>query len=473
MLCSFPTLLGAIALTITSAPYLAHAQFGTGGVCGGQLVSGSGTYYDVVQTPTLTYLTMKNILPTYNQTESYVLYCTDFPPESNALIAIGAPANAEMFKLPLGNVMVDDTFTSSYIELIGLGNNITILSNPQNIVSPCLQQRVSTGSITAVDSANYAAQYESISAAFRYVQDPGQKKDIWMPHTIDIEPLARLENLKAVSLFFNAGLKGEEVYNQIKSAYETHKNNMAGIPQANKKRIAWVRYNLELKRWQLRNSRLTRAIIQDAGGIPFPLSGNVEADDIFITAPNMKILVLNAHVLIDQTEYPSGTNRLKSFRETSGFTETEAIPILANWKYFSLDYTTSATGSNDYNYRGAARPDLLLQDMIRAQYESYQPALGPNFNFLRKNVAGEGGISLSAADCTPTAYNAAPITIVASGAFTAYDAPPAPPTGGGVFGSDGSGSEDGENKPQSKTGIIVGVIVAAVVLGAGFAFAFF
>lgn len=134
----------------------------------------------------------------------------------------------------------------------------------------------------------------------------------------------------------------------------------------------------------------------------------------------------------------------------------------------------------DYNYRVAGRPDLLLKDMIRAQYPSYLPSVG-NFTFLNVKWGNSGtdGVVFNATGCgvpDPFRFNDAPynndnIMAVPTGNFTDYYPAPAPPTGGGMYGSfDGTSSSNGK---KSSVGIVVGVIVAAVVMAAGFAFAFF
>lgn len=109
------------------------------------------------------------------------------------------------------------------------------------------------------------SQYGSVEAAFRMYQNIAQPKDIWMPHTVDIEPLDRADYTRAVSLFFNQGQLGEGVYDKIKLAYGTHRLNMAAIPQDFKRRIGWIKYDFSLEHWTLRNSKFTRAIIKDAG----------------------------------------------------------------------------------------------------------------------------------------------------------------------------------------------------------------
>lgn len=77
----------------------------------------------------------------------------------------------------------------------------------------------------------------------------------------------------------------------------------------------------------------------------------------------------------------------------------------------------------------------------------------------------------------PFSFNNAPyfnndiLTIPVGGVQDLSPAPP-PPTGGGMYGSyDGAPSSAGKSK--SKIGIVVGVLVAATVMSAGFAFAFF
>ncbi|KAG0029305.1 hypothetical protein BGZ82_008027 [Podila clonocystis] len=476
MLGSFPSIVAAIALAI-AAP-LAHAQSEPGGFCGGQLTD-QGVFFKFKQTPDFTVLTMTNNDNNISKNETYILYCNEKPGVSGVSKVIEAGLvgdSLEYFRIPLNKTMVDDTFTSTYIELIGQRNAISILSNPAKVVSPCLQKGITDKTITAM--LDDGTQYAQVDAAFRMQQNAAQLKDIWMPHTVDIEPLYRADYIRAVSLFFNQGQEGQKVYDQIKKAYETHALNMVAVPKAFKRRIGWITYDLNAKHWLLRNSKFTKTIIKDAGGISFPLNGDSIQDFLQLTEPEVKLVILNSNVLIDQTEYPSGWDRMKHIRKSAGFSDVEDIPVLSNSMIFSLDYTRNDAGSSDYNYRVAGRPDLLLKDMIRAQYPTYQPTIG-NFTFfnVKYGNSGTGGVTFNATDCgkvDPFTFNDAPynndntIITVPPEQFLDYGIAPAPPTGGGMY-----GSYDGSEGKKSNVGIIVGVIVAAVVMAAGFAFAFF
>lgn len=126
----------------------------------------------------------------------------------------------------------------------------------------------------------------------------------------------------------------------------------------------------------------------------------------------------------------------------------------------------------------AARPDLLLKDMIRSQYPTYQPSIG-FFTFLNKNYgfSTPNGIVYSATNCSlPTAsINNAPyfnegILPIPIGSVPDVSPAPPPASGSGIY---GSCSDAGAGKSKSNIGIIVGVIVAATVMATGFAFAFF
>lgn len=222
-------------------------------------------------------------------------------------------------------------------------------------------------------------QYNNTDAAFREDQHPEQLKDIWMPHSVDIEPLARADYIRAVSLFFGQGATGQTVFGQIAAAYNQHQANMGGIPKPSKRRIGWIRYDFSINRWTLRNSKFTSAIIQDAGndfstllwdffpavtntvgvflpigGIPFPLCGTT-SDNSILTTDEIRTLILNSQVLIDQTEYPSTVrNKMAYLRQTAGFDAVEPIPVLDNSNIYSLDLTTN-TGGSSGNVRRSKR----------------------------------------------------------------------------------------------------------------------
>jgi hypothetical protein len=101
--------------------------------------------------------------------------------------------------------------------------------------------------------------------AFRENEDVAQVKDVWVPMSIEVAPLLRVEYIKAVSLFFNNGVQASATYNKIIEAYNNVKADMANIPQENKRHIGWVKYDFSRSTWTLRNTPFTRGIIQDAG----------------------------------------------------------------------------------------------------------------------------------------------------------------------------------------------------------------
>ncbi|KAF9420463.1 hypothetical protein BGZ94_009112 [Podila epigama] len=471
MVSLYTSIVGAITLTLAAAPFLTqvHAQVV---LCGGVAGPVNGAFFSYQPMNTFGVLSMWD--DGHSKNESYVLHCSPEKPESFALVPFPAAQGAEFFHIPLKKVMVAENYTSSYFELLGTNwdttiilDTITILEDPQDIVSPCLQQRFLSGQITAVDASNYANQYAAIDAAFRQDQDLAQPKDIWMRHAIDIEPLARAEYIKAVSFFFDAGLEGIKIYDRIKGVYETHKNNLATLNANNKKRVAWLYYDFGLKRWKLRNSKFTRAIITDAGGIPARI-GDSEQDDTFIDQNLVKGLMLDAHVIIDQTEFPKSIlpiKQLETWKELAGFQAGEAFT--ATRRVFTLDHTVSPQGISDYKFRVAARPDLLLRDVIRAMYPGYGQNEEQSFTFLHSGF-GYGGLAprtYRPEDCAKNDYNNGdiktfPVLMYVEQALTE------PPTSVYFGGSN-------EEKPFSKVGIIVGVIVAATVMSSAFAFAFF
>lgn len=82
------------------------------------------------------------------------------------------------------------------------------------------------------------------------------------------------------------------------------------------------------------------------GGIPFPLCGTV-GDNTMLTTDEIRTLILNSQVLIDQTEYPSTVlSPMAYIRQTAGFSAVEPIPVLDNAKVFSLDLTINTGGSS-------------------------------------------------------------------------------------------------------------------------------
>lgn len=108
-------------------------------------------------------------------------------------------------------------------------------------------------------------QFDAVSVGFRENKDISQPKDVWVPMSVEVEPLLRVQYIKAVSLFFNSGFQSSITYDTIIGTYNNLKLDMSRIPQGNKKRIGWVKYDFTQNSWTLRNTNFTRGIIRDAG----------------------------------------------------------------------------------------------------------------------------------------------------------------------------------------------------------------
>lgn len=148
-------------------------------------------------------------------------------------------------------------------QLAGGQDKIRVLEDPQNIISPCLQDKVQKHEIDPLQIGNLT-QYAAVDVGFRPLKS-AEPKDVWVPMSVEVAPLLRVEYIKAVSLFFNNGTQASITYDTIIGSYNNLKNNMNNIPEANKRRIGWVKYNFVQKSWTLRNTAFTRGIIKDAG----------------------------------------------------------------------------------------------------------------------------------------------------------------------------------------------------------------
>ncbi|KAK3817215.1 MAG: hypothetical protein J3Q66DRAFT_182241 [Benniella sp.] len=473
----FFTLAASLALTLLSVVVQAQNQCGQGITANGTLGTFKVFYYD-----TFTQVTIySHNVP--GQSQTYVLYC-DAAPTDVELQSKGISTSVNKFKVPLQNVGVGGvggaggTFSSSYIELAGHRNQIKALYQPQDVISPCLQQMVETKAIAPL--SNEFNQDNGLDGIFVPVFTYGPK-DIWIPGVTNVDPLMRIEYITAVSLFFNDGKKGEVVYDQIKAAYQILERNMNQIPPANKKRIGWVYYDFRMNTWRLRNNDFTKAIIKAAGGIPFPLVGEL-SDDASITPRDIKILLRNSHVVIDETNFAGSVDKgatvIQKWRELAGFASSSELPVLNDKAVYSIDRIMGKTGAtSDFKYRLPSRPDLLLKDLVQAQYKSF----GYSFTFLNPGFSyGAVGTHLTSANCTAgNTYNEGDIApVIIQDGFNGDGTTP-PAVGPGMYGTgeyvpdDGKGDGGAGGGGGSKAGVIIAVVCVAAVLVAGFAFVFF
>ncbi|KAI8349486.1 hypothetical protein B0O80DRAFT_459655 [Mortierella sp. GBAus27b] len=461
---------------------LVHAQ----GDCGGKIQSTSnGTLgaFTVAYYDTFTHIKINppngNL---YVPPKDYIIICGSNTAEqvSPTLPSYGITSSPNIFKAPVQNVAVGGTYSSSYIELVGHIDAIKLLYHPNDVVSPCLQQRFQNNATQplADDFSQYTTN--NIDAGFRQI-NTYEPKDIFIPTENDVDPLERIEFITAISLFFNDGVKGEQVYNAIKTAYSTLQRNMDQIPKENRQRIAWLYYDPTFSTWILRNNRFTRAMIAAAGGISFPLAGEVQSDFNHLTLDQAQTILRNSQIVIDETNYAlagkENVSPIETWRTLAGFASASDLKVLMDKKVFSLDNSVSVNGTSDFNYRLPSRPDLFLKDLIYVQYPTF---FGNTYNvtFINQyfSYGSSGAKRYSAANCTATStYNSGDIaTVDFKPEFTGNPTPPPPLVGQDpAYGAGESGGQNGASKGSSKMGIIVGVVCVAAVLGAAFAFVFF
>ncbi|KAF9162860.1 hypothetical protein BGX21_003405 [Mortierella sp. AD011] len=465
---SFKKLFYASAALIL-LPIAAQAQDN----CGGLVSNGTLGTFTVNYYSNFTVLTINGVNNNINS-ENYVLYCGTEAPQDFALATVGLSASTGVFRAPLLQVAADDTYTSTYIEISGHRDSINFLESPQNIVSPCLQQRYANQSLFAFN--NSLTEWSLINAGFLSVMNTAQQKSVWIPSSVDVDPLQRAEYIIAVAMFYNDGVNGQSLYNQIKAAYTNLQNDMNQIPQANRNRIAWVYYDFTLSTWKLRNSAFTKGIIAAAGGISFPLTGEVP-DYATLSSDDIKTILLNSQVVIDQTDFtgqPTSVKTIDAWRVRAGFESSSDLPVLQSKKVYTLDGTTNSNGVSDYNYRVAPRPDILLKDLIYVQYPSYNSTYSTVFLNTDFATGGDGrGVVLTASNCGTTKYDSGDIpVIVPQPSFTGNPTPPAALVGTGVYGGDGTNSGS-SSRGSSKVSIVVPVVCVVVILGAAFAFVSF
>ncbi|KAF9425585.1 hypothetical protein BGZ76_003175 [Entomortierella beljakovae] len=459
-----------LAKAATAALLLATTAYSqVTNTCGGVVQNGtqvfSVRYFDDV-----TILTMNGF--SYGN-ESYVLYCGE-QPSFQALLTYGVATTTKTFKVPVNYVLARGSYTSTYIEISGHSSNISVIENPENLVSPCLQKRlVDPASLFAYHDVDSFVQWQAVSVGFEETNQIAQAKSVWFPGTIYADPLVRVEFITAMSLFFNDGGHGQQLYDQIKTAFNTLAADMDRIPTNLRNRIAWVYYEFSTQTWRLRNSAFTRGMIKAAGGIHFPLSGDDEQDDRPLSSTELKTVLENAQYVIDQTDFKGRDGSFQAWYTLAGYQDALAVQAFKNKRVYTLDETVNSNGISDYTYRLAARPDIFLKDLIYAQYPAYNPAFNATFLNLDFVYASEHTI-LTANDCEAVKYNSGDIpNVLPNPNFVWNSVPPPALTGTGTYGAGGSDDSGSDQKGGNKTGTIIAVVCSIVVLGAIFGFVFF
>jgi hypothetical protein len=345
----------------------------------------------------------------YNTGETLVLtQCGNEHPDASSF-----PDGTKFFTVPVSSVATASTVPLTFLELLGLRDNIEVL-DATYVSSPCLQKLTECGSITHTSGS--AAEWSDLAAGADVVITDawgtgasGTEKDVAFDASSDPGLLQRAEWIKFLSLFFNAEAVANEVFADIATNFEDTKAEVAAL-NAVAQTVAFAQYNQAYPDWGIEESftfsdaAYKLELVEAAGG------ANPDYATLgltFATSAEMKEALKGIDVLIDETYWyspPDYTDQM--FLDTFGFTAAEANsgdwPFLTNSMVYRLDGVISDFDYDAYGHAfleaGIPHPDILIGDLAAELYPDAN-IQGDGVGWMRDILAGEEPYQATAEDC--------------------------------------------------------------------------
>lgn len=369
--------------------------------------------------------------------ELYVLYqCPVASPPRDQF-----PEGTKFFQVPLTSVSIPETVPFAFLEELGLTDRVYDVS--AFVVSPCGQRLLAACKRVALnysqlsdeemltkavggftDGVLASAPLEFNSAfAFDPASDPG--------------PLNRAEWIKYLGLFFNKESEASDLFDAIVKEYDATK--AAAIARPETPTVAWISHFAYggQESYQISFDEYKTQLTEDAGAknlaqaqvasvrsvrptefSPSDLEFSWGKDGTFATKEEARKAFLETlskvDVVIDETysEDPKAYNFdtfLTEFGIDPNSAEAKNLPWLASKKIYREDGTLSEQNGLDWFESAIARPQAVLDDLVRAVYT--EPAkLEGDFTWLR-NIQETPKV-LKVSDCKqPVSCEAKPVPI--------------------------------------------------------------
>ncbi|KAL1925630.1 uncharacterized protein VTP21DRAFT_513 [Calcarisporiella thermophila] len=334
--------------------------------------------------------------------EKYVLQCTDQKLE--------IPGANAYFKVPLEIVYSRDLEPISFIELLGELNKLKQIPQLEQITSQCVINSLQNNTTTTINVDQPSDFPVFITGA------PSNDKHITLSLTDDQTPLEKAEWIKFVSTFFNREDEANKLYDQISNSYNCHKQNLANV---NRKSIAWVEH-LSDGSIKIKSDKYYTELISDAGG------DNLKTSTVlFKDQKELHDTLSNVWLLIDSTQFTNNNDSFDTWKKLFGYTAgvgSSNEPFLRERRVFRTDGIKNNFGYSDWVESSAARPDLVLQDLIAAEYSTYQKTYTTHwlYNFARgsqfKSIPGCSKVQIP--QCQSNSFSDQENTSVSSGLST-------------------------------------------------------
>jgi iron complex transport system substrate-binding protein len=326
------------------------------------------SYHDSYQV-----LTVKQPYP-HGRPESYVLVRCGAPtPELN-----GDLARAQRITVPVASMYSASITQLGMITELSRPDVVTGVADTADVVDPQLRQQISTGR-TVGYAPGRQVNVERVVAAHPDVlvtsgidePDYPKLRDAGVDVVADAEwleatPLGRAEWIKVLAALTGTEKKAAAVYGKLRDDYAAAARTSAGAQP-----VEVLPGAMYQGTWSLpAGGDYAGRLIADAGGA-YPWAGNPSSGSLQLNFESVYAKAGQAPLWLVTEDWKTINDAMAA---DNRYGELAAVRTGQVW---SATKTIGPGGGNDYWERGAARPDLVLGDLVAILH----PDLAPNHQF--------------------------------------------------------------------------------------------
>jgi iron complex transport system substrate-binding protein len=310
----------------------------------------------------------------------------DARPESYVLVRCGAPApklpgelaGAQQITIPVAGMYSASITQLGMITELDAANVLTGVADTSAVVDSQLRQRISSGRTVGYAPGNQV-NVEAVLAAHPDVlvtagtDDPAYAKlreggvnTVADAEWLEATPLGRAEWIKVLAALTGTEKKASEVYSGLRDDYATVARQSATARPVNV--LPGTMYQ---GTWLMpAGGAYVGRLIRDAGG-SYPWSGEPASGTLELNFESVYAKAGQSPLWLVDNDWKTTANAVA---EDSRYGELAAVRTGQVW---SATKTMGPGGGNDYWERGAARPDLILGDLLAILH----PELAPQHEF--------------------------------------------------------------------------------------------
>lgn len=173
-------------------------------------------------------------------------------------------------------------------------------------------------------------------------------------------PLARVEWLKFISVFYGREKEATQLFNQIEENYNCNKllvqNNQHLLTRM---RVVWLSKNPESDRWETKDSLYKTELLKDAGAEILTLREN--------SVDSLHKVLKNVHFIIDDTEGEYGEKDVDTFYKNFKYdsdSSRKGVNFITMKNILRNDGARSSTNKSSWDEDYLVYPHLVLADLI-------------------------------------------------------------------------------------------------------------